>query len=745
MYRKPLMIVTCILASLHFYGQNVIAYVNTFIGTANNGNTNPGAVMPWGMVSLSPFNSYDSLTSSSGSSPYYYGNKYIYGFTHLNTSGVGCADMGTFCLMPITGPLDVKQLYKSEYSGEKATPGYYSVNLDRYKVRAELTTSLRSGLICFTFPKGESHILLNMALGLTSQKGATLKYISDTEVQGFKNIGNICGLKTIQTVYFVLRISKQPLETLAWNGDKLYKNFRSELGGDNIGAVFTFQTEENEKIYIKTGISYVSIENARKNLETEQIGFDFEKIKSDAEAAWNEALSKIKVEGGTEDDKIKFYTAIYHTLLHPNIFNDVNDEYRVFESNKSAFTNGVDRYTVFSLWDTYRCLHPFLSLVYPAKQSAMVKSLLGMADENGWLPRWEYAGIESGAMTGDPALPVIADTWLRGIRDFDINSAYELMKHNATSTEKNNYMRPGMDDLYKYSYIPEDASNVLHPFTGTSAPGNDYRYMRERKIVWGSVSTALEYCIADWNVAQLAKQLNKIDDYKQFFDRSMLYKNSFDTSIGFMRPRLYNGNWIEPFDPANYKNNGFTEGNSWNYTFMVPHDIAGVIKLMGGNKKFIEKLSTCFEKKYFDITNEPDLAYPYLFNYVKGFEWKTQQEVSEIITSDFKNSLGGLPGNDDCGALSAWLIFSMMGFYPDCPGNMNYQIASPSFSKITINLDPVYYPGNTFIIKAKNAGNKNCLVQSIKLDGLRYNKFSITHSDIIKGGSLSFILNKKNK
>jgi predicted alpha-1,2-mannosidase len=428
---------------------------------------------------------------------------------------------------------------------------------------------------------------------------------------------------------------------------------------------------------------------------------------------------------------------MYHTLLHPNVFNDANGEYRLFENRGKSHIRDNDRFTVFSLWDTYRCLHPFLSLVFPGKQSAMVKSLLGMARESGWLPRWEYAGIESGAMTGDPALPVIADTWLRGIRDFDVDQAYKAMKHNSTASAKDNIMRPGLDEWLKYGYIPEDGANILHPFASAGAQ-NNYENMRALRIVWGSVSTSLEYCIADWNLAELAKALGKKDDYLEFHKRSQLYRKSFDTSLGFMRPRLFNGDWVRPFDPATHKNNGFTEGSSWNYSFMVPYDIPGLIQLMGGNGKFIERLSACFVKKYFDITNEPDLAYPYLFNYVKGQEWKTQQQVHEIIVSSFKNAPDGLPGNDDCGTLSAWLVFSMMGFYPDCPGNMNYQISGPAFNKVTITLDPAYYPGKTFVITKKSDCGEDYLIRSILLNGKRYNKFTIRHQDIVKGGTMEF-------
>ncbi|HZK63619.1 MAG TPA: GH92 family glycosyl hydrolase, partial [Puia sp.] len=683
--RKLLLLMIGLLIFMMGKTQYLTRQVNPFIGTANSGNTNPGAVMPWGMVSISPFNSYDTVSGSGGASPYYYGKSFIYGFTHVNMSGVGCADLGIVCLMPITGKFDANEAHCSAYSAEQASPGYYSVHLDRYDVRAELSATVRSAISCYTFPAGESHILVDLELGLTAKPGGEIKQLSDTEVAGFKNVGDMCGLKTIQTVYFVARISKRPLNAGVWSNGKTYTQFRRELAGNRIGAFFSFHTESGEKIFVKTGISYVSIENARKNMEAEQPAFDFEGTRRSAEAAWEKVLSKIRVEGGTSGDRIKFYTALYHTLLHPNVFNDVNGEYMAFGSNQTRQTNdGIERYTVFSLWDTYRCLHPFLSLVYPQRESAMVKTLLGMASESGWLPKMEYAGIESGAMTGDPALIVIADSWLRGIRDFNIRQAYDVMKHNAETPEKNNPLRPGMDDWLKYGYIPEDAPNMLHPFVKSSASAGDYENMRERRIVWGSVSTALEYCAADWSLAQIAKLLGEEKEYRQFEKRAASYRNNFDSLSGFMQPRTTSGKWAEPFDPASLQNNAFTEGNSWNYSFMVPFDVPGLIRLMGGAKRFTKRLDSCFGGGYFDITNEPDLGYPYLYDEITGSEWKTQQQVRKIISGSFKNAPDGLPGNDDCGSLSAWLVFSMMGLYPACPGSNEYKLTSPSFPKINI-------------------------------------------------------------
>lgn len=542
----------------------------------------------------------------------------------------------------------------------------------------------------------------------------------------------------MQTLYFVAKISKKPLVSGVSIDGKDYPDFNREIAGNDIGVYFTFDTEENETICVKVGVSYVSISNARKNLEAEQPGFDFENTKLAAEQAWNLELSKIQVEGGNSEDKEKFYTALYHTLIHPSVANDVTGEYNTMGDNSIAQTNGYNRYTVFSLWDTYRNVHPFLSLVYPKRQSDMVKSMLGMYKESGWLPKWELAGMETNCMVGDPAIPVIVDSYLRGVRDFDADLAWEAMKHNASEPGRDNPARPGFDDWLKYGYIPDDAGYTLKVFTSDNI-SYEYENARQLGTVWGSVSTGMEYCVADWNLAQMAKSLGKKDDHQFYLNRSLYYKNNYDNISGFVRPRLKDGSWLTPFDPASNRLNGFVEGSPWNYTFMVPHDMPGLITLMGGTKKFTEKLNTCFEMNFFDVTNEPDLAYPYLFNYVKNEEWRTQKEVREIIFRDFNISPGGLPGNDDCGTMSAWLVYSMMGFYPDCPGSMDYQLTSPVFSKITIALDQSYYPGKTFVIEVENGGKNNYFIKSMKFNGKPYKKYTLNHQDIVNGGNLRIV------
>ncbi len=720
--------------SLTTRAQHLSDFVNVFIGTANEGYTNPGAVLPGGL-SLSPLNTYDSSRNSGGKpSPYIYGNKVLSGFSHMNLSGTGCPELGVFVLMPTTGDFELKAgKYGSEYSDEMASPGYYAVQLNRYHIKAELTTTLRTGISRYTFPKGKSNILINLGLSMAERKGGVVRRVSETEVEGFKTIGGMCGGATVQTVYFVARISKTPVSCGIWNAGKKFPAFQRQMAGSDIGAYFSFDTEENEVISVKLGTSYVSVENARSNLTAEQPAFDFDKTRGYARDTWDKELSKIKIEGGTNDDKVMFYTALYHILLHPNVFSDLNGEFPALQStqvfnagnDKIITTHNVNRYTTFSLWDTYRNVHPFLSLVYPRKQLDLIETMLSMYKEMGWLPKLEYGGMETYMMVGDPAISVIADTYLRGIKNFDVALAYEAMKHNATIPEADNPVRPGSDNLLKYGYIPEGVKN--------------------KRDVWGSVSTAQEYCIADWNLAQMARTLGKEDDYRLFYNRSMLYKNYFDQKTGFMRPKLIDGSWFEPFHPSVngaslHSQEGFVEGSSWHYTFFVPHDITGLIKIMGGSKKFTSKLAVCFDSSFFNMGNEPDMAYPYLFNYVKGEEWRTQKYVREMIYKNFSNAPEGLPGNDDCGTTSACLLFAMIGLYPACPGDMDFQLASPLFNKITIALDTSFYSGKEFVIEAPNAARKNCYIQSMKLNGQQYKKHTLNHYDIVKGGTLTFDL-----
>ena len=434
----------------------LIDYVDPFIGTTNFGTTNPGAICPNGMMSVVPFNvmgysenKYDK-DARWWSTPYEHTNCFFTGYAHVNLSGVGCPELGSLLLMPTTGELNVDyKEYGSKYKDEQASPGYYSNYLTKYNVKTEVSATPRTSIARFTFPKGKSHILLNLGEGLTNESGAMLRRVNDCEVEGMKLLGTFCyNPQAVFPIYFVMRVKKTPVTTgywkkqrpmtgveAEWDPDqgkyKLYTRYGKEIAGDDVGTYFSFDTEEGEQVEVQMGVSFVSIENARLNLDREQEGRNFEQIHAEARAKWNDDLSRITVEGGTDAQKTVFYTALYHLLIHPNILQDVNGEYPAMESDKIMTTKG-DRYTVFSLWDTYRNVHQLLTLVYPERQMEMVRTMLDMYREHGWLPKWELYGRETLTMEGDPSIPVIVDTWMKGLRDFDVDLAYEAMYKSAT-------------------------------------------------------------------------------------------------------------------------------------------------------------------------------------------------------------------------------------------------------------------------------------------------------------------------
>lgn len=721
--------------------KELVDYVDPFIGTTNFGTTNPGAVTPNGLMSVVPFNVMGSSENTYDkdarwwSTPYEFTNSFFTGYAHVNLSGVGCPDLGSLLVMPTTGALNVDYAeYGSKYKDEIASPGYYSNFLTKYNVKTEVTATPRTGLSRFTFPKGKSNILLNLGQGLTNESGAMVRRVNSQEVEGMKLLGTFCyNSQAVFPIYFVMRVSKKPVETgywkqqrdmgvkAEWDSDsgkkKLYTKYNKEIAGDDIGVFFTFDTEENEEIEVQMGVSFVSIENARLNLEAEQTDKHFAQIHKEARDKWNDDLSRIYVEGGTEDHKIIFYTALYHLLIHPNILQDVNGQYPAMESDQILTTQG-NRYTVFSLWDTYRNVHQLLTLVYPERQMEMIQTMLDMYREHGWLPKWELFGRETLTMEGDPSIPVIVDAWMKGLRDFDVDLAYEAMYKSATAPGAENLMRPDNDDYLGLGYVA----------------------LREQYD--NSVSHALEYYIADYALSQFAKALGKEKDAKMFYKRSLNYKNYYSKEFGTFRPRLADGSFYTPFNPlqgANFEPNpGFHEGNAWNYTFYVPHDVYGLAKLMGGKKKFIEKLQMVFDKGYYDPENEPDIAYPYLFSYFKGEEWRTQALTRKLLDMYYSTKPNGLPGNDDTGTLSAWAIFNMIGFYPDCPGLPEYTLTTPVFDKVVIKLNPKWYQDSELIIEKKSQNEEDVIIDKVTLGGKKIDKFRITHEELIHGKHLVF-------
>lgn len=725
---------------------NPVDYVLPLVGTTNYGTTNPGARCPQGMMSVVPFNVMGSVNGNRDkderwwSTPYEYKNTFFTGYAHVSLSGVGCPELASLLLMPTTGKLNVDYLeYGSPYTNEQASPGYYANTLTKYNIQTAVTATPRTGRARFTFPAGESNILLNLGEGLTNETGATVRFVNDREIEGSKLMGTFCyNPDAVFPIYFVMRLNKSPKEYGYWKKmrpmtveaqwdstsgkRKIYKSYTKEMSGDDIGTWFTFHTTAGETIEVSLGVSFVSIENARQNLESEQAARSFEELHTMARQQWQQDLSRILVEGGSEEQRQVLYTALYHFLIHPNILNDVNGEYPAMESNEIRTIQG-NRYTVFSLWDTYRNVHQLMTLLFPDRQLDMVRTMIDMYREHGWLPKWELYGRETLTMEGDPAIPVIVDTWQKGLRDFDIETVYEAMYKSATMPGTENLMRPDADDYLQLGYVP----------------------LREQYD--NSVSHALEYYIADFALSRLADALGKKEDAKLFYQRSLGYRHYYCPEFKMIRPKLPDGTFYAPFDPmegANFAPSpGFHEGNAWNYTFYVPHDINGLTRLMGGKKNFVNKLQYVFDQGLYDPANEPDIAYPYLFSYFKGEEWRTQKLVKKLLEKHFKPTPDGIPGNDDTGTMSAWAIFSMLGFYPDCPGLPEYTLTTPAFDKITIRLDPRYYKQKELIITTNKTTEESIYIQNIKLNDQSYKGYRLTHDQLINSGHIEFILKEK--
>ena len=717
-------------------------WVDPFIGTADYSATHPGAVVPHGMMAAVPFNVTGSELNRFDkdnrwwSTPYDIRNKYSVGFAHGALSGVGCPEMGAIITMATTGTPEADRTKRgSTYVDEVATPGYYATTYDQFGVRAEATTTERASVERYTFTEGgEANIIVDLGTALSNESGAMLRRVSDTEVEGMRLLGTFCYTnQAVFPVYFVVRLSHpaksvnywklQPEMTgieAQWSGDsgeyKLYKNYAREIMGDDIGAIFSLgNLNPGTEVEVKVGISYVSIENARKNLDKEVGAKGFDEVLAVAQSKWREALGRIRVSGGSDDEKRIFYTALYHSLLHPNIVSDVNGEYPAMESGKTGVAVDYDRYTVFSLWDTYRNVHQLLTLVYPERQTDMIRSMVGMAEEWGWLPRWELYGRETFTMEGDPAIPVIVDSYLKGLRDFDIDAAYEAMKRSATTPGKDNPIRRDIDPYIEHGYIP------VGLFAQDMSGDN-------------SVSHALEYYVADNALATLAELRGDKEFSKTLRERAKGWRNYYSKADGAMRPIGQDGKFVGEFDPtagANFSNTiGFHEGSSWNYTFFVPHDVEGLIEVMG-KSRFISTLKNVFEKGYYDPTNEPDIAYPYLFSRIKGYEHLTQSYVRQLLNENYSTTPDGLPGNDDTGTMSTWAVFSMMGIYPDCPGEPYYTVTTPRFERVEIDTDH-----GTIVIASEGKGD---YIKSITLGG-KSAGYRISHAELMKAKELKLKL-----
>lgn len=735
--------------------ERLTRHVDPFIGTAGTGNTFPGAVVPWGMVSVGAHTTLPSDEKTSGQetltrAAYVHGAPFVYGFTHTHISGCGCDAQGQAPLTATSGERRFElEANRSPYSGERASPGRYGVRLDRFGIDAESTATARTGLTRFVFPSGPANVLIDHRVTSSQVPGGWLKILGDRTLVGRREEGSICGTNTRNSVFFVVELNRP---ASAWglfaNGKPIDQR---EVEGDAIGAYFSFH--EGGELLAKVGVSYVSVEGALRNLAAEQPGWNFDAVARAAEQRWEEELGRIRVEGGTAEERTLFYTALYHALLLPSLASDVTGEYRAFTRNTERllpFSEGYGdkpkvrseairtapyrRRMNFSLWDTYRTTHPLLALAWPAEQADAVKTLVGMYEEAGALPLIEYSTTETGVMVGDPSLPVIVDSWRKGIRDSGAERTWAAVRANArTPGEGGNGFRRGHEVWAQKGYIPEDRKGELG--------------------VWGSVSTSLEYAYADWAAAEMARDLGHREEEALFRSRARSWRTLWDPASALLRPRNADGSWLSPFDPAatageiegfaHLGGPGYVEGNAWQYLFFVPHEMQALVELLGGPKKFAERLDEVFDKGHFVLWNEPDMAYPFLFNHARGEEWRTQRRVREAIRQRFRVAPDGLPGNDDAGTLSAWLVFAMMGLYPDCPGSNLYQITTPAFDRVTIALDPRYHSGGSFVVEARRTQSGDGYIQAMRLDGKPWSGYSLPHEILAAGGRLELELGPK--
>ena len=732
-------------------------YVNPFIGTKNMGHTFPGATTPFGMVQLSPQTNFEVMFQKDGSynsktyeycSGYQYRDTTIIGFSHTNFSGTGHSDLGDFLVMPTIGELvldpiktesGTKGFYSSfSHASEIASPGYYKVKLDDYNISAEFTTSDRVGYHKYTFPKTEeAHIILDLVYNVYHHDNKNvwtfIRVENDSLITGYRQTK---GWARTKKVFFAMQFSKaftsyghKKYDKETYNG--FYRRFNEtenfpEMAGKDIRAYFNFDTSENEDVEVKFALSSVSTRGALKNLEAEIPHWDFDKTKQEAKQKWNSELSKIVVETISDDDRITFYSALYHTMLSPIVYEDVDGQYLGLDQNIHT-SEGFINYTIFSLWDTYRALHPLFNIIQPKRNNDMIKSMLAHHDQSvhNMLPIWSHYANENWCMIGYHATSVIADAMVKKVGDFNKEHALEA----AVSTANVSYF-DGLGDYIKYQYVPEDKSH-------------------------SSVSKTLELAYNDWCISQIAEEVNNKEVQQEFLDRSSYYKNVYDPSIGFMRPKLSNGAFRKEFDPLDTHGQGFIEGNAWNYGLYVPQKLDTMISMMGGKERFTSHLDSLFTmklddkyiSKHEDITrdgiignyvhgNEPGHHIPYLYNWTDN-SYKTQERVRMIMESMYGNKEDGLCGNDDAGQMSAWYIFSSLGFYPVTPGSTRYALGSPLVVSAIINL----VNGKEIRITAKNQSRENIYVRNVIIDGKTLDRNFITHDELVNCEEIIFEMN----
>ena len=688
--------------------QSLINYVNPFIGTGGHGHTYPGATMPFGMMQLSPDTRLDGWDGCSG---YHYSDDEIYGFSHTHLSGTGVSDYGDILLMPtnkmtFNNGADGKEGYKSKFShnNEVAEPGFYKVHLDDTNIDVELTVSKRSGMHKYQFPSNENQLVILDLIHRDKVINAKIDRISDRELQGYRFSE---AWAKDQRLFFTIKTS-HPFNDVLQSPPK-----QGMAGAQKIAL--TFINPNNEPVYIKIGISAVDIEGAKKNLETEIGNKYFDEIKKEAQDTWEKQLKKIVIESPNIDYKTNFYTSLYHTMIAPNLYQDVDGRYRGMDLEIHQTTD-FDYYTVFSLWDTYRAAHPLYTIIEQEKTNDFINTFLAKYDEGGIMPIWDLSANYTGCMIGYHAVPVIADAYLKGIQGYDTEKAFQAMKHSAYQDKL------GLKSYKDFGFVPMEEESE-------------------------SVSKTLEYAYDDWTIAQMAKVMGKQNDYELFLKRAQFYKNVFDPETNFMRGRFRN-TWFSPFDPFEVNFN-YTEANAWQYSLYAPQDISGLMNLMGGKKELENHLDTMFTanmetsgRDQADITgligqyahgNEPSHHMAYLYNFVNQ-PAKTQEKVHQILTELYKNDPDGVSGNEDCGQMSAWYVLSSLGFYPVTPGSNQYIIGTPLFEKATLQLENK----NALTILAQNTSETNIYVENVYLNDKELSRTYITHEEIMSGGELKF-------
>ncbi len=697
-------------------------YVNPFIGTGGHGHTYPGAAYPFGLVQLSPDTRLDGWDGCSG---YHYSDSIVYGFSHTALSGTGVSDYGDLLLMPVSGGLKLNNGadnpdngYSSyfSHSSERAEPGYYAVHLDDYNVDVELSASQHAGMHKYTFNNDDAAFVMIDLEHRDKVLDSYIEFVDDHTIQGYR-VSKAWADE--QHFYFYIQFS-DPIKTrgIAENG-----KVDPEISASNSNAIkawVSFNPETGKSIYVKVGISTVSMEGAKNNLLAEIPDFDFDKLREQADRAWENELGKIFVSDTNKEDLTVFYTALYHSYLNPNLISDVDGKYRGMDMQVHD-SKGTNVYTVFSLWDTFRATHPLFTLTQQEKTLEFIKTFIHQYKQSGRLPVWELCANETDCMIGYHAVSVIADAYMKGLRDFDVETAFEAMKASAMEDHF------GLDSYKKYGYISASQESE-------------------------SVSQTLEYAYDDWCIAMMAKDLGKMDDYQIFIQRAQYWKNVYDEQTRFMRAKM-GSSWFAPFYPDEVNFN-YTEANAWQYNFFVPQDVYTMIEVMGGDELFSEFLDQLFSvssettgRKQADITgligqyahgNEPSHHMAYLYNYA-GKPWKTQKQIREIMQTMYFNAPDGLSGNEDCGQMSSWYVMSALGFYSVSPGSVDYILGTPHFKEVILRLEN----GKTFTIKAPNNSKENMYIQSVKLNGKNYKKSYISHHDIINGGELIFEMGAK--